>query len=113
KSSGLFGKGSDGNINGYYVQLCHLLQNIQITENQGVFRDNAGWMFPFQHYFQTFSGNFELAFQGLVAIGISGENDGTALPVFRSDFFLQKFGSILFIKNISLKIKSSTITPIF
>lgn len=78
----------DGMVSGQFLQV------IEIAENEAAFGDDGNGLSGLCHDFEASAGDLEFGFDGLIAVGHAGHDDGLAGPLGFGEFFAEEIGCV-------------------
>src|SRR5690606_35771414 len=110
--SQLFIECSNRDIHLHQLIARKVLQNIEVAQNQTVFRDHGNGMAIARKDLKQGTSNAQLTLQGLIAVGVARQHDRNCVPVGMKDELLQQLRRILFDDDLAFKIKACTETPV-
>ncbi len=79
---------------------------IDVAGDEVVLGDDGDGVAEFREDSDAAAGEFELALDGLVAIGDAAEGDGFGLPLWRGEFLAQQFGGACLDDDFRLEIEA-------
>jgi hypothetical protein len=88
----------------YQVQSGELLQDVEITGDEGVLGDDGDRIAKFEKDFETTARDLKSTLDGLVTVGVAGEGDDLWLPGLLAEGVTQQFGGVLFDEDACLKV---------